>query len=691
MNYFSPSRLHRKMVIAFGLPLICSLLISVSTVVYLIDTLLISQVQAKVAADLRSAREIYNTKKGNLKQFVKFGANLPGLSKAIENSDYDSMIAILQSLRVREGEDILTLVDSKGRVIARARNPAAKGDDASFLLPVRAALLGESASSTEVLTSEMLEKEGAGLKDQATITLQHTARARSIDKTVERGGMSIFAAEPVLNEQGRVVGALYAADLLNRDYELVDKIRSTVFGDDIFEGRSVGTATLFLGDVRVSTNVPADTGKRAIGTRVSAEVAERVLTGGRRWIDRAFVVNDWYLSAYEPLYNLREEVVGILYVGILERPYSQLVWKSVLVVSGLNAAGIVLGFILLATTLYRWVGKPLNVLREGAKRIEAGDLHHYIPIKGDDEIAQLSTDFNSMTKALKERDLEIDELTKSLEEKVKERSKALEERNEDLLVARRELLEMMDKQKLTNRELQRSLDQLRETQEELVRSGKLAALGSMAAGVAHEFNNPLATIQGNVEILQLQLAKNPDTQDELGHIAKQTKRLQSIVGNLLTFARAERVPPEPTDISEVARQSVANVTHRAKEHKVEVVTNFSSNLPMAATNDSRIMQVFVNISLNAIQAMEEGGTLTVCSHDDPDKGEVCVSFADTGKGIRPEDREKIWNPFFTSRASGTGLGLSISHAIVEEYGGRITLQSEVGEGTSFTVHLPMAT
>ncbi len=688
---FLPSSLHRRMIFAFGLPLLCSLLIAVSTVVYLVDTLLISQVQEKVAADLRSAREIYNTKMEKVRNFVKFGANLPGLDVAIKANDFDAMIAMLQSLRVREGEDILTLVDSEGKVVARARNPQARGDNVSNLGPVKAALLGESVSSTEILGPEVLELEGVDLREQATITLLPTPRARPNDAKKVETGMAIFAAEPILDAQGRVAGALYAADLLNRDYAMVDKIRSTVFTDEKVDGRAVGTATLFMGDVRVSTNVPADTGKRAVGTRVSAEVAERVLTSGLRWIDRAFVVNDWYLSAYEPLYNLKEEVVGILYVGILERPYRQLVWKSLIVVAGLNVAGIVLGFILLTTILYRWVAKPLRTLREGAKRIEAGDLGHEIPAYGNDEIAQLTHDFNAMTKALRERDAEIDELTRSLEKKVKVRNLALEKRNEELLQARSEVLEMMEKQKLTNKELHKSLEQLRATQEELIRSGKLAALGSMAAGVAHEINNPLATIQGNVEILQLQLADQPETSEEIMRIAQQTQRIQSIVSNLLTLARAERVEPEPTDIAEVARQAISNVASQAEANDVQVENALSSEMPMAAANDSRITQVFVNIAANAIEAMDGGGVLTVASGVDPDRGEVFVSFGDTGKGIRPEDREKIWNPFFTTRASGTGLGLSISHAIVEEYGGRINLHSQEGKGTLFTVCLPMAT
>jgi two-component system NtrC family sensor kinase len=232
---------------------------------------------------------------------------------------------------------------------------------------------------------------------------------------------------------------------------------------------------------------------------------------------------------------------------------------------------------------------------------------------------------------------------------------------------------------------------LRATQEELVRSGKLAALGSMAAGVAHEINNPLATIQGNVEILKLQLVDHPETNDEINRIAQQTKRLQTIVSNLLTFARAEKVVPEPTDIAEVARQIVLNVSTQARASGVEIQSTLLRDMPMAATNESRIAQVFVNIALNAIQAMEGGGVLTITSGVDPDRGEVFVSFSDTGKGIRPEDREKIWNPFFTTRASGTGLGLSISHAIVEEYHGRINLHSQEGEGTLFTVCLPMST
>lgn len=685
------SPLYRRILRSFSFPFFCSLLISVATIYYLVDVLLISQVQRKVATDLRSAREIYNARLERLTEFVRFTANLDTVRRALETGDSGALMAVLQPLRVRSGEDVLTVVDASGRVAARTRNPAEAGDSALHFAPVRSALIGETEGSSEILTLDDLRREGGtDLAERAKIPILPTPHARPSEKAELDRGLAIFAASPILGQEGRVIGAVYAAHLLNRNYTLVDKIRSTVFADETFQGKQVGAATVFLDDVRISTNVPTESGQRAVGTRLSAEVADRVLKGGSPWVDRAFVVTDWYLTAYEPLANSRREVVGILYVGILERPYRELVLRSLLIVACLHLIGFGVGFLFLVLGVSHYVIRPLRTLSEGAQRIGSGDLSRDIPVVSQDEIGQLARDFNAMTESLRNRDLSIDLLTQDLEDKVRERSSALEKRNEELLAARSEVLQMMEKQKETNRELQHSLERLRETQEELIRSGKLAALGAMAAGVAHEINTPLATIQGTVEILQLRLKDRPECVEELTRMAQQSERMGGIVRNLLTFARAERLSAEPTDVRTAIQGTLDVLGGRAREQGVEVRTEIADHLPPAYSNPDRLVQVFTNLAKNALQAMPKGGTLRIHAVPDEENGEILVSFHDTGAGIAPKDLAKIWNPFYTTRPSGTGLGLSISHAIVEEYGGRIHLASEPGVGTSVTVHLAIA-
>jgi two-component system NtrC family sensor kinase len=690
MRFYWESKLQRRLSMAVIFPLICSLAASIIMVVYLVQNLLIKQIQLNVADDLKSARELYNSRMEHIVELVRLGANLSGVREGIAEGDAQKLLATLQPLRVRVKADILTVTDARGRVVARSRNPGVTGDDATVLAPVRSALLGESATSTEIMTLEQIELEGKDLAEQVKIPVVPTPMAKQNGETVLDKGMVIIAASPITDYSGKIIGSIYAADLLNRNYSLVDKIRSTVFANTTFEGQEVGTATIFLGDVRVSTNVPSTGGQRAIGTRVSGEVADRVLERGAKFVDRAFVVNDWYLSAYEPITDSRDQIIGILYVGILERPYNALVWQSIVVVGIIQLVGVIAGFIVLSLALYRWVGKPIKHLSESTRKIETGDLDHEIPIESEDEIGQLAGDFNAMTKSLRERDEAIDRLTRGLEDKVSERNQALETRYKELAEARSDLLSMMEKQKKTNVELEESLARLRAAQEELIRSGKLAALGAMAAGVAHEINNPLATVQGNLDLLRLTLADREDCNREIELIAEQTERMRKIVRDLLTFSREGKASLLPLVIDEPIIASLELIKEKAKARKIEIKLDLAPDLPPVLADRDRLIQVFTNLSMNAIQAMPGGGVLAITTGVSPENNMVMISFADTGHGIPSKDRQSVWNPFFTTRADGTGLGLSISHAIVEQMAGHITLSSREGEGTTVVVALPRA-
>ncbi|MHC4294288.1 MAG: cache domain-containing protein, partial [Planctomycetota bacterium] len=276
---------------------------------------IIRQAQDKVRLDLNSARSTYQGAIDDVRDVVRHTGVRFFLKRALEAGDVGSLVVELEATRRRESLDVLTLTDPKGVVLLRARNPSAKGDSQAHD-PIVAKALSERrpAASTEIVTSEQLLIEGSDLAERAHLKFVPTPKAKPTDTTEETSGMMIKAAAPVLDDRGELLGVLYGGKLLNQDYNLVDTIKETVYQGEVYGGRETGTATIFQGDLRISTNVMTREGKRAIGTRVSAEVNDRVLTEGRQWIERAFVVNDWYITAYEPIKDVSGEVIGILYV-----------------------------------------------------------------------------------------------------------------------------------------------------------------------------------------------------------------------------------------------------------------------------------------------------------------------------------------------------------------------------------------
>lgn len=680
--------LRRFLLTALGVPVVISALGTAASVTYLTRGLLMEQMQRSVAGNLQSAREIYRSRLQHLEESAHYLAGREELRQALEKGDLARLRLELQSQRRAQGADVLTLVDASGTVLARGRLSAREGDSLSHLAPVRRALSGGVVSSAEVFSQADLRNEGEDLALQAEIPLLPTPYAEPRPETRMTSGLMLAAAAPVVSHDGRVLGALLAAELQNRSYALVDKIRATVFPEYSGGERLVGTATLFLDDVRVSTNVASAKAERAIGTRVSREVSRKVLRQGESWLDRAYVVDQWYISAYEPLRNLQGETIGILYVGVSEAPFEQLFWRLIRVVSVFHLVGVGL-VIVFGVLCYRWLGSHLAHLTQNARRIAEGDLDRQIPQEWEDELGELTDEFNQMTAALKAREEAYAALNRDLDRKVRERSAELETRNAELVAARQDLLQLMEKQRATNEELAASLEKLRATQAELVRSGKLSALGTMAAGVAHEINTPLAVIQGNADILKIKAGAYPELLEEVELITGQTARMQKIVSRLLAFARREEGEVVALDGNEVVRDALQMVAQEARQNRVEVAVNLDDALPPVSGNRDRLLQVFTNLCLNAVQAMPGGGVLRVSSQRGPKPSEVSWRIEDTGPGIRPEARERIWNPFYTTKAQGTGLGLSISHTIIEEHAGRLLVDSEPGRGTCFTVVLPL--
>jgi signal transduction histidine kinase len=230
--------------------------------------------------------------------------------------------------------------------------------------------------------------------------------------------------------------------------------------------------------------------------------------------------------------------------------------------------------------------------------------------------------------------------------------------------------------------------ELKQTQAQLVQSTKLAAIGELAANIAHEINNPLTTVLGFASFIAERLPADDPTREELGLIQEEASRARDIVRDLLQFSRQRDFMPEPSDINAVLDQVLGMVRRQGALQTITVNEVYAPDLPMMEMDASRIKQVFLNIINNAVYAMKEGGSLTI--RTSPDGATVRIAFEDTGPGIPPGILGRIFDPFFTTKpeVSGTGLGLSVSLGIVQSHGGTIDVRSQVGHGTTFTVVLP---
>jgi len=244
---------------------------------------------------------------------------------------------------------------------------------------------------------------------------------------------------------------------------------------------------------------------------------------------------------------------------------------------------------------------------------------------------------------------------------------------------------------MAHQELSAYVRKLEESQEQLIRAEKLTSLGQLAASIAHEINNPLAGVLVYTQLLSKRMTgdafKKEEALSNLSKMETEISRCSRIIRNLLDFARQTEPMLGLVDVNQVIEQVLTMVGHQAQLQNVEVVQEFSPSLPKVMADFDQLQQIFTNLSLNAIQAMPEGGKLTVRSS--AVDSEVRVDVQDTGCGISKENMGKLFTPFFTTKVKGkgVGLGLAVVHGIIEKHEGRIEVQSEVGEGTTFSVYL----
>jgi len=345
--------------------------------------------------------------------------------------------------------------------------------------------------------------------------------------------------------------------------------------------------------------------------------------------------------------------------------------------------------------LSRVIVTPLEALVRATDGIARGDYDQRIVFAEENEIGKLAESFNEMTSRLRESQLNVQEYVRSLE--------------------------------IANQQLQ-------QTQMELIRSEKLASIGRFAAGIAHEVGNPLGAILGYASILQKGTDSRAEEREYLKRIEVEIQRINKIIRELLDFSRPSVVEITEVDLSRVIESCLSLLSYQKSFRNIETSVELGKDLPLIQADESQIQQVFVNLIINAVDAMPDGGSLTLRTEeyilqgipqetnrgsrrrkDDPVDADfshlrharrnqytlpslqrngrlVCASIVDTGSGIHPEDLEKIFDPFFTTKDPdrGTGLGLSISLRIVENFGGTIEVESEVKKGSAFRVLFPVS-
>ena len=630
-----------RLILSFLLIIVVTNLIFTIVGVQIISDRIVTEAQEQVGSDLNSAREIYLSKLNHLNDVVRLTADRFYIKDALISGDIQSFAQELVRVKLSESLDLLTITAPSGKVLLRANNTSLSGDNqGNNELIAEVIQRNVPVSDTIIVPIDDLRLESQALVAQAHFTFIYTPMARVRSETDETSGMMLEAAAPIFDYQNHLIGILYGGILLNRNYEIVDEIKSTVFQNLQYKGQDIGTATIFQDDLRISTNVKNGDGSRAIGTRVSEEVYNQVVINGKPYIGRAYVVNNWYITAYEPIKNIDHQIIGILYVGILEQKYVDIKQQTLFTFLGITLGGALVSMVL-AYYISRRISRPINNLASASGEVARGNLEARVEIHSNDELGELATTFNTMASALKERDEKLKEFTK------------------------RKIME----------------------------SERLALIGQLSANVAHELNNPLQGIVTYSHLLLEELPQDDPARDSLEKIVTQANRSRDIIRGLLDFSRQRKPDKTLCDVNNVLKECVSLLEKQALFLNVQITTTMEEKIPLTVIDPSQIERVFINIIVNAADAMDSKGKLNIYTRFDPVDRNIEVGFTDTGHGIPKENLEKIFDPFFTTKDTGhgVGLGLAISYGIIKEHNGTLSVESEVGKGTTFIVRLPVTT
>ncbi len=634
-QWFGQSVRRRLLAIAL-LPLVLMLPLMLAAVWWWSDAAYDRLLIAKVRSDLAVADSYFE----QVKERVEAGVRLAAASRSVPGAAAGRPQAareFLEHQRRQLGLDFLVL-DTEGQAFAAPPAAGAKvarwsGRDAQRVMP-GAAFAGTGLQD--------------GPPDAATVL--------------------VMVATAEVRQGGRVVASVLGGVLLNGNDALIDRIQDAVYPDGALPAGGKGAVTLFADDVRIGTNLRTADATRAVGTRASAAVAQAVLGDGRTWLHRARVLDDWYISGYQPLLDAGGAPVGMLHVGFLEQPFRHVKLGMLAAISAIFVLGA-LATMVLSLRAARTIFRPVERMNRTIGQVEAGDVTARVgAVESTGELASLAARLDELLDAIEERRTGLLRAAETLELNVAERTRELTQANRTL----------------------------QQAQQRLLASEKLATIGQLTAGIAHEINNPVAVMQGNLDLVRQLLGEQAGCcSAELDLLDQQVERMRLLVAQLLQFARPTDFVAyvQELDVAAALDECLLLVQHLLVSVPVTVVRDYAATRRVSF-NRHELRQLFLNLVTNAIQMMPGGGRLVLRSRDgddDPQRQTVVVEVVDSGPGFTPEIRDQLFVPLFTTRRQGNGLGLPLSLTLVERHGGSIEPDNAPGGGAVFRVHLLCST
>lgn len=580
----------------------------------LIKNNIIEKAQSQVKNDLKFAHAVYNGEIEKIKEELSLVSNNPDILE----------------LREKIGLDYLYFVNKEDEF------------NISKSEIVKQAFLGKKVvSGTRIIYREDLIKNNSQLYKKVEIEIRFTSKAKPTTMKVVDKAMVIECALPVIDKAGSFKGVIYGGRVINRDFALVDKIRDFVFENKLYNAKPVGTVTIFLDDTRIATNVLDKEGKRAVGTRVSQKVYEKVVGKGYSWVDRAFVVTDWYLTAYEPIRDVKDNIIGILYVGTLEKPFNDMrrnvffVFLAVMLFSTLLA--VFLSYILAAA-----ISKPLTDLLSATSKISEGNMAYRITFNSSiKELNKLISAFNYMAQRLDEND------------------KNLRVSNDKLANLNKSYLDLIG---FVTHELK----------------------GILASTIL----NAYSVRDGFLGMINFKQRKSLDS------ITRNLDYLESTVKKFLNLSRIEKAELALNKKELLVKEDIFDLSlelflKSAGEKEITFTNKLETGLKINADLD--LLQIVANNLIgNAVKYGLPKGKVTLDSRDLGDKLEI--EIYNDSRVISNEEREKLFKKFSrldspeTKKVQGTGLGLFISKEIVEAHGGKIWFEPrENGNSVIFQI------
>lgn len=607
-------------------------------VVRTINSHVTAEAQKRVGLDLSSAWSVFNSRIEQVETIISLVATKGIVTDACGTANWSNpqLRADLEGVRARFRLDFMGIVNPDGKVVLRTAPPFTVGDYIGADPVIAGALAAKPVSAIQLYPHTRLNSEGADLAERAFFEFEITPRARPRSATTETRGMVLTAAFPV-RQADRITGVVYGGVLVNRNHELIDNVHSVVYRDEEYHGRSLGTATVFLHDCRIATTVRHTNGNRALGTRVSKEVAERVLDNGMPWVGEAFVVRDWYLTAYDPIRDPDGTIIGMLYVGILKQPFVDygrgLILRYILLSVFVLLIALCLSFFLAGR-----LARPIRDLARESRRMSEGEAPSPVPMDHTClETGDLVRAFNEMSTRLTEREESL---------------------------------------KATNRSYMETL-----------------------SFVSHELRGPLSSVLNYVFLLNQKKAGplSEKQQKAVTAIERNTKHLVDMVRRYLNLTRIESDNLRPITtrirvVDDIVAPLIESVLTDAGEQNMQVRNEIPQDTEIEA-DPSMAREVFENLVWNAVKYGRANGMIVLRAT--PDDSFTEFSVWNEGAGFTPEASDRLFKKFsrlndseLTQQRRGTGLGLFICRHIVEAHGGRISARSEPGQWAEFVFTLP---